>query len=125
MKVKGIYLPEVKNQAAARKQAAYCLIQIENRQRRERKLMENQAQIREKIARLQTQLEQLDRTINDLQIGDQDWKNYYQRLMTEHQLIEAEILETRSSLIQKKINELESQVGAQHEPSADSVHPEG
>lgn len=125
MKIKGVQLTEVKSLQAAKNQAAFCLIQIESRKRRKEKIMETRNSIAQKIERLTKQLKDIDQTLADLDVGSSEWFNNYQQLMTDHQLVEADILKLQSDLIQRKINRLEEVQGLKSDPKNDTYTPEG
>lgn len=125
MKLEGVELKPPKTKSAALNQAAYITDQIQRRLEKGRKLMETKDQISRKIARLQTQLEQIQTTMSTLDRGTTDWQKALEGLKLQFNLTESEILETKSQLLRKQIAELQRNAGIQDQPAADKVLPEG
>jgi len=91
--------------------AAYMCKQIDNWGKRRENLMSNIEATKKKIAKLEETLSQYFLQLEKIDTSKEDWNKKLKDLQDMHQLLEAEILETKSSLLRQQISELKKQAG--------------
>jgi len=111
MRIVEVVLVPPKSREAALNQASYMSHQIDICLKRRENMDSSREAAEAKLLRLEKTLESLNQQLSALARTESNWKEKLEVLKTEYSLTEAEILETKSSLLRKQIRNLESFAG--------------
>jgi len=97
------YRPKVepKSRASALRLAAQVTLLMESTERRRNNLMKLETEHKSKIAKLQAKLEQIQKELQT--VKPEEALEYIEQLKLQHSLTDAEILELRSELLRRSI----------------------
>lgn len=111
MKITEVKLNLPKTKEKALNQAAYLLIQGENRKQRRDNIMSNITATELKLKRLEETLKHYKEQIEELNLLDEQFDVKLKELQGAFDLTQAEILETKSALLRNQISNLKKQAG--------------
>jgi len=109
----GVKFEMPKNKEKALNLAAYILTQVAIYKRKEVNLVTSKSNTEEKIKRLKETLASIETDISRLKAVEGNWTKQLKDLQTEFHLTEAEILETKSELLRRKMNSLREGAGVE------------
>jgi len=121
MKITGVKFETPKTKESALNLAAYMSEQLEIYKRRKVNLVKSKSDTEVKLKRLQEQLTEIDKQISTVNTNESNWKSQLNSLQTNHSLTEAEILETKSEILRKKINSLRKEAGVEFSGETDLI----
>lgn len=113
MEVSEIIINCPRNRSTALNQAAYFYIQADYRERRKENLMSNIKNTQNKLKRLEATLDNYNNQLQELNQLDADFNKKLKELQDQWSLTQAEILETKSSLLRNQIEGLKAKIDIQ------------
>jgi len=119
MKITTVKFETPKDKGSALKLAAYIQGQLDTYKGRKANMMKSKSDAEGKIKRLQQTLAALESQITAVNTNESNWQKQLRDLQTQFSLTEAEILETKSELLRKKISSLQKEAGVK--PTGEST----
>lgn len=113
MKITNVQYNEPKDRASALNLASYMMEQIANSNRKRANIVKNKSDTELKLKKLEEVLETYNNQINTLSGVEENWSKVLNELQEKFSLTQAEILETKSELLRKRIATLRQQAEVQ------------